>query len=403
MILPRILGALGGAALSLGSLTVQAQTPISYANALTLSRQRAPTAALAYATQTVAEADSRVAGVYPNPILQAGTSTQSARLSLGVSVPLVVLGQRGSALRAGRAELSVAKFGTLVALSDVRAATGHAFVALWLAQHTADARSDAAAVAAKLESAALGRVELGSAPQLDGLRAHAERLRADMDAQSARARVDAAAAELAVWVGAAYDEPLRASGDPEVPAAPPQLSELWQRAASNPTVQRANAEIAASQARAASERAQVRPLMSLDLGADWYDPTTPATNYRAQIGVEVPMFNQRGPLIEREERRSVAARWQARAEQARLGSALVFSYRNFSAATQRMEALASGVLPAAAAAAQATEESYTLGRAPLVAVLDAERARIETELSFMESQSDRADAWLEVEHTLGVK
>ena len=407
MIAPGTVGLLGGAALSLLTFSAQAQalaqTQITYGRALALSQQLAPTAAVARATQTVAEADSRVAGIYPNPTLQAGTSTQAARLSLGVSVPLAILGQRGSALRAGRAELNVAKLDTQAALADVRAAAGHAFVALWLAEHTADARANAAAVAARLETAALGRVELGSAPQLDGLRAHSERLRADMDAQTARAQVDAAAAELAVWIGATYDTPLRVSGDPEMPAAAPQLTDLWQRTASNPSVQRANAEAAASQARASNERAQVRPLMSLDLGADLYDPTTPATNYRAQLGVEVPVFNQRGPLIEREERRSVAARWQARAEQARLGSALVFAYRTYVAASQRMQALSEGVLPAAVAAARATEESYSLGRAPLVAVLDAERARIETELSFVESRGAQADAWLEVEHTLGVK
>ena len=397
------MSSLGGVALWFVSFAAPAQTLITYGRALTLSRQFAPSAAVARATQTVAEADSRVAGLYPNPTVQAGTSTQAARLSLGVSVPLVVFGQRGSALRAGRAQLNVAKFDTEVALLDARASAGHAFVTLWLAEHTAEARSNAASLAARLETAVLSRVELGSAPQLEGLRAHSERLRADIDAQTARAQVDAAAAELAVWIGANYDEALRVAGDPEVPASAPPLADLWQRTTANPNVQRAKAEAAASQARAASERALVRPLMSLDLGADLYDPTLPATNYRAQLGVEVPVFNQRGPLIEREQRRTVAARWQARAEQARLGSALVFSYRTYVAASQRMQALASGVLPAAAAAAQATEESYALGRAPLVAVLDAERARIETELSLVESRGAQADAWLEVEHTLGVK
>jgi len=403
MTVSRIVAWLGSLALSAFSPSALADTPVTYAQALALSRNRAPTAALARTTEAVAEAESRVPGAYPNPTVQAGTSSLAARVSMGISVPLVVLGQRGAGLRAGKAGLAVAKFDTQITLADVRASTGHAFVALWLAERTARARADAAQIATKLEDAARGRVELGSAPELDGLRAHAERLRADMDARSASALVDAAAAELALWVGASFDEPLRVSGDPETPAQVPQMRQLWQHSSQSPSVLRALAEASASEARADSERAQVRPLMTLDLGADLYDPTLPGVNYRAALGVEVPLFNQRGPLIEREQRSALAARSQARVEQARLGSALLVAYRTFAAMTQQVESLSSGVLPAAVSAARATEESYALGRAPLVAVLDAERARIDTELALVESQSARANAWIDLQRVLGVR
>ena len=381
-----------------------AQSRVSYTQALALSRERAPNVAVARATQGVAEADSRTGGLYPNPTLSAGTSTQTARLSLGASLPLLILGQRGAALDAGRAEYAVAKLDTQVSLSEVRAATGHAFVGLWLAEHTALTRLDAATISRTLDSAVEGRVELGSAPQLEGLRAHAERLRADVDARAAADLVDAASAELAIWIGVGFDDPVRVSGDPEVPRDVPKLSELWSRVGENPSVQRAAAEARASEARASSERAQVRPLMTLDLGADFDDPTLPGlNNYRAQLGFEVPLLNQRGPLIEREERKAVAARSQFQAERIRLSSELIVAYRTFGALTQQAQTLALGVLPAAAAAARATEESYALGRAPLVSVLDAERARIDAELTLIESQGARANAWIDVERALGVQ
>ena len=360
--------------------------------------------AVARATQGVAEADSRTTGIYPNPTLSAGTSTQAARLSVGASLPLVVLGQRGAALDAGRAEYAVAKLDTQVSLADVRSAAGHAFVALWLAEHTARARAEAALLSRKLEAAVLGRVELGSAPQLEGLRAHAERLRADVDARAAADLVEASAAELAVWIGARFDDSLRVSGDPEVPLQVPELAELWPRLSASPSVQRGLAEARASEARLASERAQLRPLMTLDFGADFADPTLPGVNnYRAQLGFEVPLLNQRGPLIEREERRAWAARAQTEAERVRLGSELIIAYRTFGALTQQAQTLADGVVPAALAAAQATEESYSLGRAPLVAVLDADRARIDAQLTLIESQSARANAWINVERALGLQ
>jgi outer membrane protein TolC len=390
-------------ALALTPRRALAETQVSYAQALAMSRQRAPSVEVARATESVAEADSRTGGIYPNPTFSAGTSTQTARLSVGASVPLVILGQRGAALDAGRAEYAAAKFDTQISLADVRAATGHSFVALWLAERTAGARADAAVIAHRLESAVAGRVELGSSPQLEGLRAHAETLRADMDARSAADLVEASAASLGAWIGAPFDDSLRVTGDPEMPAELPKLADLWPRVGKNPSVMRAFAEARASEARASSERAQVRPLMTLDLGADVNDPTLPATNYRAQLGIEVPLFNQRGPLVEREERRAAVARSQTHAEQVRLGAELIVAYRTFGVLTHQAQTLADGVVPAAVAAAGATEESYALGRATLVAVLDAERARIDAELSLIETRAARANAWIDVERALGAQ
>ena len=65
--------------------------------------------------EAVARAEVGIAGVLPNPSVSAGTSTQTAKLSLGVSVPLVVLGQRGAAIEAGRAELATTRVETEVA------------------------------------------------------------------------------------------------------------------------------------------------------------------------------------------------------------------------------------------------------------------------------------------------
>ena len=403
MIVPRFARGLCAAAVMLCSASASAQARVSYLQALALSKQRAPGVAVARATESVAEADSRAGGLYPNPTLSAGSSTQTARLSVGASLPLLILGQRGAALDAGRAELAVAKLDTRASLADVRAATGHAFVALWLAERTANARAEAAAISHKLESAVEGRVELGSAPEIERLRANAETLRADLDSRAAADFVDAASTELAAWIGADFDQSLRVADDPPVPTQVPALEALRGQVAENPGVLRATAEVRASEARAASERAQVRPLMTLDVGADLYDPTLPATNYRAQLAFEMPIFSQRGPLIEREQRRAAVARSQASAEHVRLSSALIVAYRLFGALTQQARTLADGVVPAAVAAARATEESYTLGRAPLVAVLDAERARIDAQLSLIESQAARANAWLDVELALGVQ
>jgi outer membrane protein TolC len=187
------------------------------------------------------------------------------------------------------------------------------------------------------------RVEVGSAPELEALRAHAERLRADSDAEAALQLINAAAADLGRWTGIAVPT-LRVQGEPVIPAAPPPFSSLAERVRGAPAVRREEADARAAEARANRERALVRPALTLDLGVDAYDPTLP-TNYHAQLGIEVPLFNQRGPLILRELSTATVARLRATSEAAMRAADLMVAYETFVALTRRMKVLEEGVVP----------------------------------------------------------
>jgi outer membrane protein TolC len=374
---------------------------ISYDDAVARAARIAPDVVVARSREAVASAEIGIAGTYPNPTVFGATSTQAAKFSGDLSVPLIVLGQRGAAERASRADYETVRVDTQVTVNDVRASAAHAFVLIWLAERMAEARADAATVTRKLEGAVMGRVDVGSSPAVEGLRVRAERLRADADAREAEQLVDAAASELGRWIGIIDGHALRAKGDPAVPEAPPSLGALALRVNNNPSARREDFDAWASEAHASRERALVRPAMTLNLGMDIADPTLPATNYRAQLGIDVPLFNQRGAYIEREEKAATVARARADAERRRLTADLVSAYRTFEAVSARRKALEEGVLPAAEAAANATEESYALGHAPLVAVLDAERARIDAHVSLLEAKAARANAWVDVMQAAG--
>jgi cobalt-zinc-cadmium efflux system outer membrane protein len=391
------------ASLAFATVTVaHAETKLTYAKALSMARTSAPDLKVAEANVTVANAGVGVAGIFPNPTLFVGSTTQGAKFSAGVAIPLPILGQLGAGKNAAHAELGTVKVESEVVWGEVRTATAHAFVALWLAERTSGARADAAAIQAKLEGAVKGRVDVGSAPEIEMLRIHAERLRADADALEAALRVGAARAKLGRWIGIPGGADLATSGDPDVPAPPPSLATLAKRLGLSPTVRRETADAAAADARADKERALVRPMLSLELGMDLWDPTLPRTNYRALLGIELPLFSMRGPLIAREEFSASAARARASAENARLEAELTSAYRTFEAISARLKALDEGVVPAAEKAAVATEESYSLGHSALVAVLDAERARIDARLAVIEARAAGADAWIDIEHLVGI-
>ncbi len=378
----------------------QETLPVAYDDALARARVRAPDVAAARAREHVAQAEVGVAGLAPNPTVLVGTSTQAARLSAGVSLPLLILGQRGAAADAARAELATVKVETEGAWNEVRAATARAFVALWLAEQVAAARGEGAKLVKRVEDAVNGRIDVGSAPPVEGLRVKVERLRADADARDAVAQVASAASELGRWIGSPV-EPYRTAGEAPVPAELPPLQSLLGRVESNPAVRREEADARAAAARVTRERALVRPLMTLDLGLDAADPTLPGTSYRAQLGVEVPLWHQRGHQIDRETMAGNAARARKQAERAHAAASLIVAYRSLEANAARARALEGEVVPAAEAAANATQESYSLGHAPLIAVLDAERARLDTRLSLLEARAAKAVSWIDVEHAVG--
>jgi outer membrane protein TolC len=395
---------------------------ITYAQAIAAARTGAPDIAVAHGQERIAEAEVNVAGVYPNPSVSVGTSTQAARLSAGASIPLVVFGQRGAAMDASRAELDTVRVETEATWNEVRAQTARAWVELWLAQQVALTRADAANVAARIETAVDFLVEKGRSPETDKLRVHAERLRADADARESEALIDVAASELARWMGQPTDARLRADGDPDVPDPPPALAALAGRVGTNPAVRREIADARAAEARADRERAYVRPTLSLDVGFDAYDSTlaasclpgqivpgatvpacggSPPVNYRAGLTLDVPLFNQRGAMIDRERIAADAARTRADAERTRQATALLVAYRTFVAASARVNTLEGGVVPAAETAAQRMEEAHLAGYAPLFAVLDAQKARIDAKVSLLEARSSRANAWIDVLHATG--
>ena len=101
-------GILLAAALVAGHARAQEQRHIGYAEVLNLAVNVSPTMRVARAEEHVIASDVSIAGVIANPTFIGGTSTQAAKISVGVSVPLAILGQRGAAIRAGQAGLDAA-------------------------------------------------------------------------------------------------------------------------------------------------------------------------------------------------------------------------------------------------------------------------------------------------------
>ena len=193
-----------------------------------------------------------------------------------------------------------------------------------------------------------------------------------------RQREQASRAGLARWIGVAADRPVE-SVLPVLPA-PPALGQLLDGLPGHPALAAAatTAALAATELRLAT--AERKPDWRLELRYDhrleFPDLVT------LMVGVDLPLF-----AGNRQDRASAAALERLSAATAQRDDRLreatatvTAAYRDWQAGTQRLRYYDEALLPPGAGRVEAALAAYRAGRGSLVAVLEARRSLLETEL-----------------------
>src|SRR6266700_1330029 len=380
---------------------------LTWAEARALAQQRAPELAVGAGRSLVAHADVRAAGALANPTFTVTTARETARLGTGVSVPLPLFGQRGSAMGAARADADVIDQEHEVTRTDVRWSASLAWIDAWEAAQRARLLAGAADDARRLASIAGERFDAGAAPRLDVVRAGADRARADADAAAARTLVGAAGARLAVWVGAEPQAPPTPDGGPGVPAQLPPLPGLLAAVQGHPTLARDRAQGIAAERHVELERRLRLPIVNAELTVLQGDPTlTDASGHQhtdvvAGGAFELPILSARAGAIARAQAQGTLAAAGTSLDAAHLRADLIDAYRRTEAAAARARALGGQALPALDEARALTEESYRAGRADLVRVLEAQRALVDARLAELDAVVAWARAFADLERAAG--
>jgi cobalt-zinc-cadmium efflux system outer membrane protein len=297
---------------------------------------------------------------------------------------------------------------------DVRLATALAWVDLWQLERDAEAARETQQRRERLLATTQERLDTGTAPRLDVLRARAEATRARAEATAAVAAVAGAVAQLAVWLGPEFTGVGQVS-TAEMPTAPqslPPLGDLLARLDRHPALLRAMAHLQAGTANVVLERRRRWPLVGLDVGASFGTPLNqpPALNMyttgsvqdlHAAVSVELPVFHVHGPLIARAQAMESQAQVELAAARVRLAAELARAYAAFQAANERARALNDEVLPAAQEAADLALESYRSGHLDIAGVLAAEQTLTDARNQAQHSIADRARALHTLEHAVG--
>jgi cobalt-zinc-cadmium efflux system outer membrane protein len=396
--------ALGLCAASAASAAPPAPQPISFAGARDAALRRAPEVLLSGQRAAVTEAQIGVAGALANPTISLQSGSLSPRLGAGISVPLPLFGQRGTAIGAAEADAEAARRERGAAEQEARWSATMAWLDLWEAQERVRWLDETAKETARLATIADQRYRAGSAPRVDVVRTGADRARVRAEALSAEAAVPAAAARLAVWLGYAEGLDLRAGGEPALALGEAvTLDALAQQLPAHPLLARDRAQIAAAAARVTAEQRQRWPVINAGIAVNKWDPTQPGTDVVGSLSFEPPLLSLRRGAIARARAEEAVAATTTDLEAQRLHSQLADAYRRARGAEARVRALEGEVLPALEEVRAMTEEGYRDGRIDLLRLLDAQRILLEGRLSLLDARAAWQRALADLERASGVR
>ena len=381
--------------------------PANTARTVTLSEVlaaagQAPThrAAQAHAKSAAAAVDA--AGAFPPTTVSVGTSRLQARLVAGLQVPLPVFGRPWLAEDVASEESSAARATAQGQDLDLRHDVAVAWYALAHDQARAEVAVTQAARAAQLAQVAHRRFDAGDAPRRDTVQADAAAARAEVEAGSLRAQVDATSADLAALLGWDPVAPLRAGGGlpTRFPAAP-ALESLTARLDAHPAVAAADARVAAAEARVTAAARDWWPALSLGAEMEAFDPSLQGPDIRVTLNVDLPIFGGKAGATNAAAAEQTAAAAERDSLVSRALGNLVASYRRYQAAQQRALAVAQKVVPAAEDAAHLAEVAYQQGEGDLVSVLDAQRALSDVQREWLDARLSAAMALADLQRAAG--
>lgn len=370
--------------------------PLTLERALDLAGATAPSVEAASAGVRAAEAGRNVAGLRPNPTINAETENvvgtgqyeglRSAETTVGVALPIELGGKRSARIAVADAIGTRARLDQAVAAADLRLAVTQAYVEAAAAERRVVTAREQATIASEGLRAANVRVRAGRASPIEEQRADVLRLNAAAALERAERLAATARGNLARRIGQPIAGPLDLAWFERVEAA----------AAPQPTA--AALTLAAARADAATAAAQVRlarsqriPDLTVSASARRLEQTN---DVAAVFGVSIPI-----PLFNR----GTAAVAQARAERDRADAlvraaeldaeqAVANARAEVANAAVTARTAAGPTLAAARESARIARIGYREGKFGQLDLLDAERTLSETRAAAIDALAAYHDA-----------
>lgn len=357
-----------------------------------------PSVAAASAGVDAATAARRVAGLRPNPEVQAqvenvaGTGVykglRSSETTVGVALPLELGGKRPARVALATARLTRAQVQAEIARADLRLRITQLYIEAAAAERRAEVLSEQAGIANNAFRVSSERVKAGDVGPIEQQRADVLRINAQVAADSAARQAQAARANLETLLSAPVTGPLDRAWFERIDGyGPPRPIEVEGTLA-----------LAAAEADVRTADAQVRVARSLrvpDLTVSTFARRLEATNDTAAvvgISIPIPFFNNGSAFVAQsrsEQTQAIALRNLAVIDTRQQIASAHTEVAN-AAATAR--AAGGPALTAAQEAARIARIGWTQGKFDQIALLDAERTLSQTRQTYVDALAAYHDA-----------
>ena len=239
------------------------------------------------------------------------------------------------------------------------------------------------------------RYDVGETARFDLIRSQTEFLNAQIAAESGKLRVEQARSQLRQTVG--HTLPPHFSVVPEQPKTetlPPLNILLTELQSQSPELQKAKADVEASESKLSFEKNARLPRLAFK-ASQYNDPNFTDRLYGLQISI--PIWDFRGGQIAEAEANASKAKNQLNAQSQSLEQQLETAYKLYQIATYQVKVLDQEVVQLAATAQRIAEVSYRYGERGMLEYLDAQRTFRAARNDLIKARFDLASVVTEIQ------
>lgn len=398
--------------LTANSSTGEPTGPLTLAVALGLVLERNPALRSFDWDIRAAEARRLQAGLAPNPEISATTEDfggrgdlrgfRSAEATIQLDQLVELGGKRAKRVAFAGLERELAVQDYETKRLDLLAAATQAYIDLLAAQERLAFADETFRIGGQTLTVIQERIRAGRAAPLEENRARVGQSSLRLEADRARGAVEAARKRLASFWASPAPMFSRAEGSLEemTAAAPPSLEDLRLRVVANPDLARWNVEIQLRESDVAVEQSKAVPDLTVSAGIKRFQQSDDSA-FLVGIAIPIPVRNRNQGSIQEAGTRLNKAYAERQVAQGRVEADLSAAHNELTVSRNELAVLRSDIVPGARTTFDAVQQSYQLGRAGYLEVLDAQRVLLEAQAQQIDVLAAYQRAQIEIQRLTG--
>jgi cobalt-zinc-cadmium efflux system outer membrane protein len=374
------LSMLAGCFLFAGSVGAQSQKALTINELIGIALESSPQVLAARDQSRAVKGQLSSARAIPNPEFELNTGQQksaSGPLTTGnvsswsVTQPLDMPYTRYPRVNAAEANVRAAEATRIAFEIEMISRVQQRFYELMRREAELKAAEEDLGLTKQIRDRMQIRYDVGETARFELIRAQTEFLNAQINAESSKLRVEQAKGQLRQVVGHKLPTDYEVVAQPvkiePLPSLPILLSELH---AQSPELQRAKAEVEATESKLSFEQNSRLPRLSIK-AQQYNDPNF--TDRLYGLVVSIPIWDFKGGQIAEAEANASKAKNQLNAQSQNLEQQLETAYKLYQMTSYQVKVLDQEVVQLASSARRIAEVSYRYGERGMLEYLDAQR------------------------------